>query len=83
MQKTEALRELTKRELIIIKMISEGIRYKIIGRELGISHKTVGSHRDNALRKRGLKTTIELIKYVMQEERKGEERSASDLDQSA
>jgi DNA-binding CsgD family transcriptional regulator len=82
MQKTEALRELTKRELIIVRMISEGTRYKVIGRLLGISHKTVENHKKNAMRKRGLKTTVELIRYVMREESQSEERSASDLDQS-
>jgi DNA-binding CsgD family transcriptional regulator len=76
------LRELTKRELVIVKMISEGLRYKQIGRLLGISHKTVENHRENAMRKRGLKTTIDLIRYVMREESKlYEERSTSDLDQ--
>lgn len=42
---------LTKREIQILELISEGKSYKTIGQELFISHKTVSSHIEKIYRK--------------------------------
>ena len=59
------LRALSERETLIVVMLSEGMQHKVIGRKLGISHRTVEAHRASAMRKLGVNTTIELIMRVM------------------
>ncbi len=56
---------LTDREIEIIKLFSDGLLYKQIADKLGISIKTVESHKANIMRKLELKSTVELVKYAI------------------
>ncbi len=56
---------LTPRELDIIRLISEGLGYKEIAAELGISTRTVEAHKNNILEKLELRNTIELVKFAI------------------
>lgn len=51
----------TPREREVLELISKGFSTKEIGRELGISPKTVEFHRSNLLRKYGARTSSQLI----------------------
>lgn len=56
---------LTEREIEIVKHFSNGLSYKEIAAALGISVKTVESHKVNILNKLEIKTTIDLVKYAI------------------
>ena len=58
--------DLNKRELQIIKKISEGLNSKSIGETLFISKHTVDKYRRNILEKTNCNNTEELVKYVTQ-----------------
>ncbi|MEO1011654.1 MAG: response regulator transcription factor [Bacteroidota bacterium] len=59
---------LTKRELEIIKLLSQGHNSKKIGELLHISHHTIDSHRKNIHVKLGVKSTPELIRLAMEQQ---------------
>lgn len=54
--------KLTKRELEILRLISQALSNKQIGKELFISDQTVSVHRKNIMRKLGVSNTAGLIK---------------------
>jgi DNA-binding NarL/FixJ family response regulator len=56
---------LTKRETEIIRMISEELTNSEIADRLGISSRTVDTHRRNLLQKLDVKNTAGLVKYAM------------------
>lgn len=56
---------LSPREQEVLRMIAEGILPRDIAERLFISVKTVENHRINILRKLGLKTTVDLVKYAV------------------
>ena len=56
---------LTHREREIVQLIAEGRINKEIARRLGISVKTVESHRASAMHKLELKTTADLVRYAI------------------
>jgi DNA-binding NarL/FixJ family response regulator len=56
----------SRREYEVLCMIGLGKSVKQIALELGVSPKTVGTHRARLLRKMRLKTSAELIRYVVQ-----------------
>ncbi len=55
---------LTSREQEIFALLAEGHSLKHIGERLFISPKTVENHRTNIMRKLGVRSTIELIRYA-------------------
>lgn len=57
---------LTKRETEIIRMISEELTNSEIADKLGISPRTVDTHRRNLLQKLDVKNTAGLVKYAIQ-----------------
>lgn len=57
---------LTKRETEIIKMIAEELTNSEIAERLGISSRTVDTHRRNLLQKLDVKNTAGLVKYAIQ-----------------
>ena len=57
---------LTKRELQIIRCISEGMSNKEIGKKLHISHRTADTHRTNIMRKLKVNKVAMLVKYAME-----------------
>lgn len=57
----EDYERLTPREQQIFRMIAEGKTPKDISSEINISTKTISVHRENLLRKMGIKTNAEIV----------------------
>lgn len=57
----------TIRELEIAKLIAEGLSNKHIARQLARSVKTVESHRANAMRKAGVHTAADFIRFAIKQ----------------
>lgn len=64
-RKKSRLESFTVRELEVAQLIAEGESNKRIARELGISIKTVESHRAAAMRKAGVRTAAELVRFAI------------------
>ncbi len=56
---------LTKREIEILKYVSEGYINKEIADLLNISIRTVDSHKNNIMNKLKLKSSIDMVKYAI------------------
>ncbi len=56
---------LTDRERVVLKLIAEGQTSKEIAQALGISLKTVITHRTNLMQKLGLHNRAALVKYAV------------------
>ncbi len=52
---------LTPRELEVLRLVAVGLSAKEVANQLKISHRTVEVHRNNMLRKLGVKNTAELV----------------------
>lgn len=63
--KKEINKEITNREIEVIKLLSEGYIVKEIASKLNISPRTVETHKANILEKLGFSRTIDLIKYAI------------------
>lgn len=59
------LESFTPRELEVAQLIAEGCGNKQIARNLGISVKTVESHRAAAMRKAGVRTATEFVRFAI------------------
>jgi Response regulator len=57
--------DLTPREKDVVEMIVQGKSSKEVGRNLGISHRTVEVHRANALSKLGAANTVDLVRLSL------------------
>jgi DNA-binding NarL/FixJ family response regulator len=57
---------LTSRERQVLQLAAQGVNNAEIGNRLNISPRTVETHRTNLMRKLGLKTQAELLRYAMQ-----------------
>ncbi|TAK00164.1 MAG: response regulator transcription factor [Chloroflexota bacterium] len=55
---------LSSRELEIVRLLARGVRNADIAAQLGISVKTVSTHRTNALEKLGLASNVDLALYA-------------------
>jgi DNA-binding NarL/FixJ family response regulator len=58
---------LTAREREILQMVAEGKSTKEVAFELGVSVKTVETHRQQVMEKLGLRSVAELTKYAIRE----------------
>lgn len=56
---------LTPREREVVQLIAEGKSNKLIARHLDLSVKTVETHRAAAMRKLGVSTTADLVRYAV------------------
>lgn len=61
---TNGLKDLSLREIEIIKFIKAGMSSKEIAAQLNIAVRTVEVHRHNVLKKLGLKNTASLIQFI-------------------
>lgn len=59
------LRLLTARENQVLERMAEGKSSKVIAHELGISRKMVDVHRARIMSKVGVRSAVELIRYVV------------------
>lgn len=57
--------QLTTRERQVVQLVAEGKSSKEIATALGVTAKTVESHRANILRKLGLRSATELVRYAV------------------
>ena len=57
---------LSEREFQILLMLGSGKTGSEISRELSLSPKTVSTYRTRVLQKLGLQTTVDLVRYVLQ-----------------
>jgi DNA-binding NarL/FixJ family response regulator len=64
-RKRSRLENFTTRELEVAQLIAEGNANKQIARRLDISVKTVESHRAAAMRKAGVRTAAELVRFAI------------------
>jgi DNA-binding NarL/FixJ family response regulator len=58
---------LSAREMQVLKFFAKGLNPKDISRELGISAKTVGTYRFRLLNKLGVRNSMELMRYAVEE----------------
>lgn len=58
-------RLLTNREQEILKLFAEGFNNKEISHRLKISIRTVESHKSHIIKKLGLKSTVEMVKFAI------------------
>lgn len=58
---------LTARQLEIVKLIVEGKSCAQVGGILGISYKTVGTHRTRAMEKLKVRNIPELVRWAIRE----------------
>jgi len=56
---------LTERELVVTQLLAEGMGNKEVASALGISPKTVESHRSAIMRKLGLHSIAEIVHYAI------------------
>jgi two-component system nitrate/nitrite response regulator NarL len=67
--KHQGLAELTRRELQILKYISEGLSNKLIGRRLDIAESTVKVHVKHLLRKLGFRSRVEAAVWMVDQQK--------------
>jgi len=56
---------LSVREIEILKLFSEGMINKEIGEKLGISIRTVETHKNHIMKKLGCKSAVEMLKFAI------------------
>jgi len=59
--------DLTPRELEVLTMVAWGHTYKEIAAVLGITVKTVETHKANAMQKLGIGSRADLVRYAMEQ----------------
>jgi DNA-binding NarL/FixJ family response regulator len=57
--------ELSSREQNVVQLVAEGYTNRSIGAALDLSVKTVETHRASAMRKLGVSSTAELVRYAI------------------
>jgi DNA-binding NarL/FixJ family response regulator len=58
---------LTPREREVLQLITEGKSTKVIAKELYVSSKTIDWHRSQLMKKLGVQSVAELVKYAINE----------------
>ena len=66
-RKESLVERLSPREKQVLVRIAEGLGSKEIGVELGVSHRTVETHRTNLMRKIGVRKASELVRIAIRE----------------
>jgi DNA-binding NarL/FixJ family response regulator len=67
LSKPKPVRPLTDREMEVARLIAQGHSNKEIATRLGISVKTVETHKARLMEKLGVESRVELIRYAMDE----------------
>ncbi len=62
-----ALESLTARERDVLAGVAQGLTNKEIGSSLGISHRTVESHRESLMKKLEIKTVAGLTRFALEQ----------------
>ena len=61
----EPLFKLTTRQMEVMRLVASGYRTREVAKALQLSEKTVETHRHQLMRKLGLESTAELVRYAM------------------
>lgn len=61
----QQIRRLSRREMQVVQLVSNGHANKSIAMELRISVKTIEKHRANAARKLGVNSTAEMVRLAV------------------
>ena len=61
------LRSLTSREREVLQLIAEGLSNKEIATELGVSTRTIDSHRSNLMEKLSIRRVSGLVRFAIRE----------------
>ncbi|HZR46895.1 MAG TPA: response regulator transcription factor [Candidatus Manganitrophaceae bacterium] len=61
-------RPLSQREREVVKLVAEGYKNKEAAEMLGISVKTIETHRANIMNKLALRNVAQLVHYAIQKE---------------
>jgi len=64
-RRAECLKQLTPREIEVLRLIAEGLSTKVIASRLNISCKTVVSHRTHLLEKLGIHESATLVRLAV------------------
>jgi len=64
-EKENKLKSLSARELEVLTLFAQGISNRNIAEKLFISVRTVETHKNNIMKKIGLKTTVDLVKFAI------------------
>ncbi|MEH6587010.1 MAG: two-component system response regulator NarL [Halioglobus sp.] len=67
--KKQDLRELTRRELQILRYIAEGLSNKLIARKLDIAESTVKVHVKHLLKKLGFRSRVEAAVWMVEQQK--------------
>jgi DNA-binding NarL/FixJ family response regulator len=59
------LQKLTTRQLEVLRLVAEGHRTREIARQLDLSVKTVESHRQQVMKRLGIRSIAGLVRYAM------------------
>lgn len=71
----QQIRRLSRRELQVVQLVSNGLANKSIAQELQISVKTIEKHRANAARKLGVNSTAEMVRITVLADQELQERN--------
>jgi len=74
----QQIRRLSRRELQVVQLVSNGHANKSIAMELRISVKTIEKHRANAARKLGVSSTAEMVRPAVLADHEATASSAPD-----
>ena len=64
-EKEKLQKELSVREMEVLKLFAEGMSNRQIADKLFISVRTVETHKTNIMKKINIKTTVDLVKFAM------------------
>ena len=71
----QQIRRLSRREIQVVQLVSNGLANKSIAQELQISVKTIEKHRANAARKLGVNSTAEMVRISVLADQELQERN--------
>jgi two-component system response regulator NreC len=57
---------LSERELQVLELVGEGLNNQDIGKQLGLSPKTIARHRERIMKKLNMHSRTELVKFAIQ-----------------
>lgn len=64
-EKETRQKDLSTREMEVLKLFAEGMSNRCIAEQLFISVRTVETHKNNIMKKINLKTTVDLVKFAI------------------
>ena len=61
----QQLEKVTEREMVILRLVADGLSSKEIAKELDVSPRTIEAHRANLFNKLGVNSLAELIRFYL------------------